>query len=593
MNRITNTKILVAFGMATAWTGLSFALADVPEPLIEFTFEGGSLANTGTLQGAGELSNNNGERVPEIGYGLGGVGHGLDNTSASGMGSEGDGLDGALWYQPGDGLNDLQSMTITGWFKADPGNPLVNDARLVSKTGSFSLYGGSRLRFYVLDPDEERRTQSSGTILWQQETGRWTFFAVTFDGTSDLNNLVVYDSSEISAGVRSLNRTVSAGPVRNVGAEVTIGNYHFDNRPFQGRIDNVRIYGSTEDGSGALTAEQIEAIWLADLLEAEGRDTLLLEFTFDGESLLNTGLAGGAGAFTAIGDSATMPGFGPGLLPEGDGLDNTDATVMGNPGPDGDDNGGFVWVNHNNTPDRPVSNMMSVTYTGWFHTSELFANDGYLITQPNVFNIFGRNDYFRADLRDVDGNSRYVDSSSPWHQEEDRWVFYAVTFDGTLEGTSEEPNAHLYYAYADSGDVVLETTVGLPAGKIRNATHAVTLANSHWGNRPFKGLMDNVRLYASKIDASGALSSEEIREIWQQDIAAGLPAVPRLVNAVHDGQAFSFSFATEAGVEYVVERSADLLNWEPIETVTGSGAVETIVDAVPDSDREFYRVRLE
>ncbi len=587
MKKHTHQKLASAIALAGfVLPFFSTAFSQAPEPLVEFTFEGGSLANTGSLGGEGELKTGDGVRVPEIGYGLGGVGYGLDNTSASGMGNEGDGEDGALWYQPGDGLDNLQSMTITGWFYSD--EPLQNDARLVAKAGSFSLHGGSRLRIEVRDEDNVSRTQSSGTILWQQETGRWTFFAVTFDGTAESSNVVIYDSTEMSAGLRSLSRTVEPGALRSVGAEVTIGNYYFDNRPYRGRMDNVRIFGSTEDASGALTAEQVEAVWLADLLEAEGRDTLLVEFLFDGESVQNTGLAGREGSLENRGDGDRVPGFGPGLRADGNSLDNTSASGMGSLG--GDD-GGLAFENADILPDRPLNNMQSLTFTGWFRTSEVFENDAFLLGQPNTFHVFGRDDEFLVDLRTQEGSSRWIASSEPWHKEQDRWVFYAVTFDGSVEGSEEEPNAHLYYAYADSDGIALDSSAGLPAGHVRNVSHAMVVANNFFGNRPFQGLMDKVRIYASKVDDAGALSPQEIEAIWAGDLLR--VADVRITNVEQDGTNFSISFEGRSGWEYYLEYKDELTDaeWSVLETVAGDGSVQTVGDAIEDRPRRFYRIR--
>ena len=574
--------------LAAMGAGASVAPADTPEPLIEFTFEDGSLVNTGSLGGEGELATGEGERVPELGYGLGRVGYGLDNTGTSGMGDTADGQDGALWYQPGEGLDDLQSMTITGWFRSDEEEPLTSSARLVHKPGSFDLFAGNRLAFDVRDPDNESRTQFSGSILWQQATGRWTFFAVTFDGTTDSNNIVIYDGSEMSAGLRSIARSVPAGPARNVGFEVTIGNNFFDNRPYKGRMDNIRIYGSTEDDSGALTAEQIEAVWLADLLEAEGRDTLLVEFTFDGESLRNTGLAGREGVFENRGEGDRVPTFGPGVRAGTDGMDNTSASGMGS---HGEDDGGLAYANEDDQPDRPLNNMESLTFTGWFRTGEVFENDAFLIGQPNTFHVFGRDDEFRVDLRTQDDTSRWIISSEPWHKEQDRWVFYAVTFDGRVDGSEEAPNAHLYYGYADSDGITLDATAGLPAGHVRNVSHEMVVANNFFGNRPFQGLMDYVRLYASKVDGAGALSQEEIEAIWAQDLLR--VSEVRITDMQHDGSTFWLSFETRSGWEYHFEYKDELSDeaWSLVETVAGDGTDRTLGDEAGERDRRFYRVR--
>ncbi len=261
--------------------------ADTPEPLVEFHFDNESLANTGALGGEGRLDNaSGGDRLPVFSPGIGGVGHALDNTSASGMGTDSDGEDGELFYHPQGGLDELMSITIAGWFKAP--EPFTNSARLVNKNRSFNVWSGGRLALVVFDLENEPRQHVSSPD-WQHVTDTWTFFAVTFDGTEPVDNMRFYyayeDSEEL---VHDFVRSVEPGRIRDGASELAIGGNGIGDRTFRGLIDRFRIYGSSEDSSGALTVENIEAIWAADM-EAFADDPgipeiAITDMTHDGET---------------------------------------------------------------------------------------------------------------------------------------------------------------------------------------------------------------------------------------------------------------------------------------------------------------------
>ena len=53
------------------------------------------------------------------------------------------------------------------------------------------------------------------------------------------------------------------------------------------------------------------------------------------------------------------------------------------------------------------------------------------------------------------------------------------------------------------------------------------------------------------------------------------------------------TFASDAGVMYQVLRSANLMDWSPLATVTGSAAQTEYTDTAvpPDSGRIFYRIK--
>ncbi|MGH7972274.1 MAG: hypothetical protein ACREIC_26480, partial [Limisphaerales bacterium] len=71
---------------------------------------------------------------------------------------------------------------------------------------------------------------------------------------------------------------------------------------------------------------------------------------------------------------------------------------------------------------------------------------------------------------------------------------------------------------------------------------------------------------------------------------------PKLVlsTPVLSGNSVSLSFPTALGLSYLVQFSDTLAspNWQPLKTVTGNGAVQTVTDSMTAPQR-FYRLTLE
>lgn len=242
----------------------------------------------------------------------------------------------------------------------------------------------------------------------------------------------------------------------------------------------------------------------------------LVEFTFEDNSLTNTGLLAGEGAFDA---TERAPVFGPGVA-GGTAMDSRAASAMGNLAyKDGQDPAMKY------QPGAGLNNLQSITMTGWFRTEENFNNLAFLFAKPNSIQIYGRNDTLEFNiLTNIDGTrtSRIIKSASPWHLETGRWVFFAVTADVTQEA-ADTTNAHMYYGYEDSQDVVLDASASLIPGIIRSVSNAAAVGN-YINDHPFKGLIDNLRIWGSTEDGSAALSQEQVRAIWAADLGKSEPA---------------------------------------------------------------------
>jgi len=75
-----------------------------------------------------------------------------------------------------------------------------------------------------------------------------------------------------------------------------------------------------------------------------------------------------------------------------------------------------------------------------------------------------------------------------------------------------------------------------------------------------------------------------------------LVALPvTLLNPVHTGSPFSFSFQSSPGINYVVQQTAALgsANWTTLETIAGDGSLKTVTHTNPPAGGLFYRVNSE
>jgi len=176
-------------------------------------------------------------------------GNGYDGTLTNMNGNEWTTgtLDGALEFDGSDELVSCGNLDVTGgdghitltaWMKADDFG--TSDARFISKaTGTstsqhywmLSTWNGSQLRFRLRTSSTQNLYSSSGVL----STGVWTHVAATWDGST----MRVYRNAT-DVGSTSKSGTLAT----NGSVGVAIGNQPpgAGNRPFDGLIDDVRIY---------------------------------------------------------------------------------------------------------------------------------------------------------------------------------------------------------------------------------------------------------------------------------------------------------------------------------------------------------------
>ncbi|MGE9293324.1 MAG: LamG-like jellyroll fold domain-containing protein, partial [Puniceicoccales bacterium] len=203
-------------------------------------------------------------RGPE-GSGLG-AGRPLDNTAALGMGGNNKtpGAGPQLKLSKGSELiGGAHSFTLQGWYRTEAGQAPGNYARIFATarvTCNFDNNDGRGLSISV------NRMAGLCTDGAYRVADKWIFFAITYNGTKNTDNLLYYVGSQ-SEPVRLVARlNLPSGPVSTGGSQpLTVGNLSSGDRPFDGLLDNFRLWVD-KSGTGAVLSEsQLEQVRESDL----------------------------------------------------------------------------------------------------------------------------------------------------------------------------------------------------------------------------------------------------------------------------------------------------------------------------------------
>ena len=191
----------------------------------------------------------------------------FDNTASSSMGGSGGRADQADLVA----IDTLTSFTLQGWFKTDGSTAIgggsgSSQAVLLHNT---SGSGGSAAGFQLFGQQgDSKLAVDNGNASTSEygDTQSWIFFAVTYDGSSTSDNVKFYKGSASSEVTLVATQTINKGQVNSDTSGLGIGNESGGNgSPFDGYLDNVRVYGSQGDNSGVLTLTQLESIRAGDV----------------------------------------------------------------------------------------------------------------------------------------------------------------------------------------------------------------------------------------------------------------------------------------------------------------------------------------
>jgi hypothetical protein len=178
-------------------------------------------------------------------------------------------------------LRGLKSFTISAWINNRVAQENGGGDRIVcwlrdGVDGAELVYhddGSVQLGVngQVDGPGGARRS-SPGLISSSDSAAldNWRFVAVSYDATQPAKHVRYYIGSGSDRAILDSAVDFNRGAVgMNPAAELTIGHTYVSNRKagadrmYRGIIDQVRIWGSASDSSGALTAEQIIAVQAA------------------------------------------------------------------------------------------------------------------------------------------------------------------------------------------------------------------------------------------------------------------------------------------------------------------------------------------
>lgn len=158
-------------------------------------------------------------------------------------------------------LAGLRSFTLTGWVKNLSTNHKEESRLIQWATGGSTLngfqftYAKPNMKIYV----NNAVVASVGLDFFSAFTNEteWAFCAVSWDGTLASSNVKFYLGSP-SALLTPSTVTLAQTSVTNANVPFCVGNERGRARAIAGMIDDIRVFGSATDNSGALSTFQID-----------------------------------------------------------------------------------------------------------------------------------------------------------------------------------------------------------------------------------------------------------------------------------------------------------------------------------------------
>jgi len=169
-------------------------------------------------------------------------------------------------------LEGLRSLTICGWTRptrrpAGPvGNQLVFNLNHSREGFDLVQLRDGRFRLGINEwPDKVDNDSSPRPI----KAGQWIFFAVTYDGTKQSDNVRWYIGDPTTPATLDRATSYAAGPTAASSGPLTIAHcnhtilHHPTKHQLQGQLHGIRIFGSRTGPDGVLGLESIRALQTA------------------------------------------------------------------------------------------------------------------------------------------------------------------------------------------------------------------------------------------------------------------------------------------------------------------------------------------
>jgi len=163
---------------------------------------------------------------------------------------------------------------------------------------------------------------------------------------------------------------------------------------------------------------------------------------------------------------------------------------------------------------RILDGLTSFTVSGWIKAEEVIGNT------VEFLHKMGRNKEGldsgwkvtlvpKGRLRLFVNDQNLISERSDWARPGE-WVFFAITYDGTLKSN----NASFYFG-TKNDPVILSSSQTLVAGPTKPNDVMLFLSRP---DRPFRGLIDNIRIRGATSGSEGALSEKQLESIRASDI---------------------------------------------------------------------------
>jgi hypothetical protein len=475
-----------------------------------------------------------------------------------------------------DALNGLVSFTLMGWLNTGDPSISPNNSRVFLRDDNangltFLVASGGRPKVAINGNWYNGQYIEPYPFAAQDE---WKFFAIVYDSTAGSNNLKIYEGSANTDDVVLWEEVDFAhGALANNDRPFVIGNNGGSeakaDKGYKGLIDELRLYGSYLDSTGALSAAEITSYKNQDIVP--GTETGVVPdpvwyFPFD-ENMLDQ-ISGEGPSLVFANPNANSPydeqppfiASGEGVNPLGGALDLRDSMEFMGAVSGENTNGGSLRYGNNNYDtghiDDVIDNLSSFTLTFWLTSGDPLVGLSGMSSGARVMRKEDTTNSFTFLLNNdgklnvgINGNWNNMPTSGAYTLQ-DEWVFVAVTYD------ANEPTDNLKYysARKNDGYPVLEYTATLNAGPLDDTDRQFVFGNNGsttaTADKGFKGLIDEARLFGSYSDGSGALSMAQISSLKKMDLTAecgdfGYPSPLGDINNDCIVDLFDFSYIAE------------------------------------------------
>lgn len=163
---------------------------------------------------------------------------------------------------------------------------------------------------------------------------------------------------------------------------------------------------------------------------------------------------------------------------------------------------------------RIFDGLTSFTVSGWIKAEEVIGNTVEFLHKMGL-NEEGFDSGWKVTLvpkgrlRLFVNDKNIVSERSDWARPGE-WVFFAITYDGTLKSN----NASFYFG-TKNDPVILSSKQTMVAGPVKPNDVMLFLSRP---DRPFRGLIDNIRIHGAAGGSEGALSDKQLESIRASDI---------------------------------------------------------------------------